>query len=52
MELKTFGQYLRDKSVSALLHQARKKTLKRILEQEMTSPVSRKKKLRKHMGTL
>jgi hypothetical protein len=51
MELKAFGQYIRDKSVSHLLHWARKESLKRILEQEDTLSVSRKKPVQKRTGT-
>jgi len=43
MELKAFGQYIRDKSVFQLLHRTRKESLKRILAQEETLSVSRKK---------
>jgi len=51
MELKAFGQYIRDKSVSQLLHRARKESLKRIVAQEETLPVSRKKPAQKRTGT-
>lgn len=51
MELKEFGQYIRNKSVSHLLHRARKESLKRIVAQESTLPVSRKKPVQKRTGT-
>ena len=51
MELKAFGQYIRDKSVSQLLHRARKESLKRILAQEEALSVSRKKPVQKRTGT-
>lgn len=51
MELKAFGQYIRDKSVSQLLHRARKESLKRILAQDEALPVARKKPVRKRTGT-
>jgi hypothetical protein len=34
MELKEFGKYLQGKSISKLLHKARKQSLKRILASE------------------
>lgn len=51
MELKAFEKYIRDKSVSQLLHRARKESLKRIVAPDDTLPVPRKKPVQKRTGT-
>ena len=51
MDLKAFAQYLRGKSLSQLLHRARKESLKRILAHEETLSASRKKPAQKRTGT-
>lgn len=43
MDLKEFAQYIQNKSLAQLLHQARKESLKRILAHEETPEVARKK---------
>ena len=51
MELKDFAQYLRNKSLSQLLHRARKESLKRILAHEEILDAARKKPVQKRTGT-
>ena len=51
MELRDFARYIRDKSVSQLLHRARKESLKRIVAHEDLSSVPRKKSEQKRTGT-
>lgn len=51
MELKDFAQYLQNKSLSRLLHRARKESLKRILAHEETLAIARKKPVQKRAGT-
>ena len=51
MELKEFGKYLRGKSVSQLLHRARKESLKRILANAEDIEAPRKTPPLKRTGT-
>ncbi len=47
IDLKEFSKYIQDKSLSQLLHRARKESLKRILAHEETLEASRKKPAQK-----
>jgi hypothetical protein len=51
VDLKAFAQYIQDKSITQLLHHARKESLKRILAHEDLSPTPRKKPAQKRTGT-
>jgi hypothetical protein len=51
MDLKAFAKYIQDKSVSQLLHRARKESLKRILAHEEALQAARKKPAQKRTGT-
>lgn len=51
MDLKAFAQYIQHKSLSQLLHRARKESLKRILAHEETLEAARKKPAQKRTGT-
>jgi hypothetical protein len=51
MNLEEFAKYIRSSSTSALLHRARKASLKRILAHEETLEASRKKAAKKRTGT-
>jgi hypothetical protein len=50
MELKEFAKYIPNKSVSQLLHRARKESLKRILAHEELLETPRKKPAQKRTG--
>jgi len=51
VNLKAFAQYIQGKSITQLLHHARKESLKRILAHEETIPTPRKKPEQKRTGT-
>jgi hypothetical protein len=51
MKLKAFGKYLRHKSVSRLLHQARKDSSERMLAYQETSRTFRRRPAPKRTGT-
>lgn len=51
MDLKEFATYLHGKSLSQLLHRARKESLKRILAHGETLEAARKKPVQKRTGT-
>lgn len=51
VKLKEFSKYIQDKSVSQLLHRARKESLKRILAHEDMLEAPRKKPAQKRTGT-
>jgi hypothetical protein len=51
VKLKEFGEYIQDKSVSQLLHRARKESLKRILAHEDMLQAPRKNPAQKRTGT-
>ena len=51
MDLKQFGKYLQGKSVSQLLHRARKESLKRIQANAEEIEVPRRTPALKHTGT-
>ena len=51
VKLKEFSKYIQDKSVSQLLHRARKESLKRILAHEDMLEDPRKKPTQKRTGT-
>jgi len=51
MDLKAFAKYIQDKSISQLLHRARKESLKRILAHEETKAGARTKPAQKRTGT-
>lgn len=50
VKLKEFSKYIQDKSVSQLLHRARKESLKRILAHEDILEAPRKKPAQKRTG--
>ena len=47
MDLKAFAKYIQDKSMSQLLHRARRESLKRILAHEEAQEVPRTKPAQK-----
>jgi hypothetical protein len=51
MDPKAFAKYLQDKSISQLLHRARKESLKRIQAHEESQEVARPKLEQKRTGT-
>jgi hypothetical protein len=51
LNLKDFGKFIQNKSLSQLLHRARKESLKRILAHEETLEAARKKPVQKRTGT-
>jgi hypothetical protein len=51
VNLKAFARYIQDKSVTQLLHHARKESLKRIVAHEDLSLSPRKKAGQKRTGT-
>jgi|GEM_PF-5532110 len=51
VNLKAFAQYIQDKSITQLLHRARKENLKRIMAHEDLTLTPRKKAGQKRTGT-
>jgi hypothetical protein len=51
IQLKAFGEYIKDKPLSRLLHQARKESLKRIESQEVSIAMTRTRVSQKRTGT-
>jgi hypothetical protein len=51
IQLKAFGEYLKDKPLSRLLHQARKESLKRIESHESSIDMTRNRVPQKRTGT-
>ena len=51
IQLKAFGEYLKDKPLARLLHQARKESLKRIESHEVSIAMTRNRVPQKRTGT-